>query len=145
MSSALSPAIDNQMKSRVTPILEYTPDSVARADINEDSVVVAQGRQYAGLIAEENIEKGFRLAVIGDSDFLTNRLFSTGGNYEFILGLFNYLGEDEDLLKLKPVIASTTYLVLTDTQMKLYFLLFVLPFAACFFIVALFFRLRKLF
>lgn len=135
------PAEDVQL----TSILEHIPDSVGRADLIETSEVVTRGTQIAGLIVEGQNDHYFRMVVMADSDFMTNNFYKMAGNFDLIMGIFNYLSKDEDLLKMKSPVAQTTYLLLTQTQLNLYFLFFVIPFALFFFIVGLFFRLRRMF
>lgn len=130
---------------KVEPVLEHLPNNLGRADIDKNSKVVSQGQQYAAAVSEGVTDHYYRLAVVGDSDFLTNQLYARPGNFAFALSLFAFLSKDEDLLKLKIPMADTTYLTLTQTQMNLYFLFFIVPFVGLFFILALFFKLRRLF
>ncbi len=129
----------------VKPVLEHLPNSVGRKDISPDSAKVSEGQQFAAAISEGKGEDHFRLAVVGDSDFLTNQLYARPGNFDFIMGIITYLSKDEDLMKLRIPTVESTHLILTQTQMNLYFLFFVLPFALFFFVLAVFFKLRRIF
>ncbi len=132
---------------KVSPVLEHLPNSVARSDIDPASSVVKSHSLFAALLSE-GLNEGnnyFRVATVADSDFMTNQFFSRPGNFDFILSLVTFLSKDEDLLKMQSPVPETTYLILTQTQLNLYFLFFVLPMCVLFFLVALFFKLRKLF
>ena len=133
-------------KFKITPVLEYLPDSTGHIDIDPSSPVVSQGRQWASVISEgRQGNNNFRLAVVGDSDFLTNQFYSHQANFDFALNLFYYLSQDEDLLKIKTPLPKTTDLRLTQTQMNHYFIFFVLPLPFIFFILSAFFKLRRFF
>ena len=129
---------------KVAPILEHLPNSVGHRDIDPSSQVVGKGRQWASVISEGKWgNRPFRLAVVGDSDFLTNQFYSKKANFDFAFNLFSYLSQDEDLLKIKTGLPQTTYLMLTQTQMNHYLIFFILPFPFIFFILAVFFKLRE--
>lgn len=130
---------------RVTSVLEHLPNNVARDDIAPGRPIVNKGQQTAAAISEGLGASHFRLAVVADSDFMTNQYYAQPGNFNFILSVLTYLSKDEDLLKMKPPVPKTTYLVMTETQLKMYFLFYILPFAFVFFIFALFFKLRRYF
>ncbi len=145
ISSTVDIIEDYKEDFAISGVLEHLPNSVAKEDIKPESLVVADGVQYAAVVAEGLTAPYFRLAVVGDSDFVTNQFYNRPGNFSFLLSLVAFLAKDEDLLRLKLPMAQTTYLVLTQTQMNLYFLFFVIPFCFLFFILAAFFKLRRLF
>jgi len=43
-----------------------------------------------------------RLAVFGDSDFITNKYYSFSGNGNFFLNTVNWLTQEEDLISIQP-------------------------------------------
>jgi hypothetical protein len=145
IASPLSLSNQKSEKLRITPLLEHLPNSYARRDISADSEIVQKGGPLLASVLVEDLESRFRMLVIGDSDFLTNQFYSFPGNFSFVLGAIRFLTEDEDLLKLKAPQSESTYLIMTQTQMNLYFLFFILPYCFVFFLVALFFKLRRLF
>ena len=131
---------------KVTPLLEHLPTSKGHKDIDPSSPVMSKGGLWASVISEGQWEnENFRLVVVGDSDFLTNQFYSQEANFDFAFNLFSYLSQDEDLLKIKTILPKTTYLILTQTQMNHYFIFFILPFPFLFFILAIFFKLRRFF
>ena len=139
---------DRNFTLKVTPLLEHLPTSKAHRDVDPSSPIVSENRLWASVISEgtrDGDDKTFRLAVVGDSDFITNQFYSKKANFDFAFGLFSYLSQDEDLLRIKPGLPQITYLILTQTQMNHYFVFFILPFPFIFFISAIFFRLRRLF
>ncbi len=130
---------------KVSPILEHIPTNIGREDVSPDSPVLKKGRQVAAAISEGINDSPFRMVVVADSDFLTNQFYAHPSNFGFLLGIITYLSQDEDLLRMRIPQPETTYLIMTETQMKLYFLFFLLPYCALFFIVGLFFKLRRFF
>ncbi len=145
ISSSVEIIEDFKEDFMIRPVLEHLPNSVAREDIDPKSEVIDEGKQLAAVVAEGLTDPLFRLAVVGDSDFVTNQFYSRPGNFDFLISLVAFLSKDEDLLRLKIPSAETTYLILSQTQMNLYFLFFVLPFCLIFFVIAVFFKLRRLF
>ena len=137
---------DRSFSFKVTPLLEHLPTSRGYKDIDPSSPVVSEGRLWASVMSEgQGKEKNFRLAVVADSDFITNQFYSKKANFDFAFNLFSYLSQDEDLLKIKPGLSKTTHLILTQTQMNHYFIFFILPFPFVFFILSVFFKLRGFF
>ncbi len=137
---------ENLTVKKVTPVLEHLPSSVGHKDIDSSSQVVSKGHQWASVISEGHWgNRPYRLAVVGDSDFLTNQFYTKKANFDFAFNLFYYLSQDEDLLKIKTNLPKKTELILTQTQMNHYFIFFILPFPFVFFILAAFFRLRRFF
>jgi hypothetical protein len=145
ISSALSLNPEVNPSVRLSPVLEHLPNSVGRADLDESSAIVGQGRQVAAAVAEGTGESRFRLALIADSDFLTNQFYAQPSNFNLLLGFMTFLSQDEDLLRMRPPQPETTYLIVTGTNLNLYFLFLILPYCLIFFVLALFFKLRRFF
>ena len=148
VSSSISILDSVDKKIQITPLLEYFPNSVAHKDIDPSSSEIKQDHRFAAVISEQDSGSSFRLAVIGDSDFLTNGFYAQKANFEFTLDLFSYLSQDEDLLRLdftKSILPKTTYTKITDTQMRYYGVFFILPFCFIFFILGIFFKIRRRF
>ena len=57
-----------------------------------------------------------RIAVIGDSDFATNRYFSLAGNGNFFLNTVNWLTEESDLISIQPKTQNPRTLQLSPAQ-----------------------------
>lgn len=145
ISSSLELVQPSSDAIQVHPLLEHLPDSVLRADVTIESSLLEQGSQIAGAISEGVKENFFRLAVMADSDFMSNQFYSRPANFDFTLGLLSYLSKDEEIMKMQPRVAKSTFLLLSQTQLNLYFLFFIVPFALVFFILAAFLKLRSFF
>ena len=129
----------------LTPFLKHLPKTQFRKNLEQTGSDFPSLSVVLGALAEGRKNSWFRMAVVADSDFIINGFFSRPGNFDLFLGLMNYLSRDEDLLKLKPPRPKTTYLILSQTHLNLFILFFVLPMMGLFFLVALFFKLRRLF
>jgi len=62
-----------------------------------------------------------RLAVFGDSDFVTNRYYNLSGNGNFFLNTINWLTEEEDLISIQPKTQNPRTINMTPTQGRLLF------------------------
>lgn len=88
--------------------------------IDRDDVVGEQPGPVPVLLAltrtlpDSNQEQ--RVAIVGDSDFLTNAQFGSHGNRALGLRLLRWLGSDEALPELPPPPSAPAALELTDTQ-----------------------------
>jgi len=70
-----------------------------------------------------------RVIVMGDSNFMLNNFIGQGSNLELASNIFNWLGEDDELLSITPVVAPDTKLELPGWALysiALFFLL-ILP------------------
>lgn len=71
-------------------------------------------------------EKEGRLAVFGDSDFVTNRYYNLSGNGNFFLNTINWLTEEADLISIQPRTSSPRTIQLTPSQGRMIFFVSVL-------------------
>jgi ABC-type uncharacterized transport system involved in gliding motility auxiliary subunit len=62
-----------------------------------------------------------RIAVFGDSDFVTNRYYYLSGNGNFFLNTVNWLTEEEDLIAIQPKTSSPRTIQLSPSQGRLIF------------------------
>ena len=74
-------------------------------------------------------EREGRMAVFGDSDFITNRYYYLSGNGNFFLNTVNWLTEEEDLIAIQPKTSSPRTIQLSPSQGRLIFFvsLIILP------------------
>jgi ABC-type uncharacterized transport system involved in gliding motility auxiliary subunit len=74
---------------------------------------------------------GGRIAVFGDSDFMTNRYYYLSGNGNFFLNTVNWLTEEEDLIAIQPKTSSPRTIQLSPSQGRMIFFvsLIILPLA----------------
>jgi len=72
-----------------------------------------------------------RLAVFGDSDFVTNRYYYLSGNGNFFLNTVNWLTEEADLISIQPKTSFPKTIQLTPSQGRMIFWvsLIILPLA----------------
>lgn len=67
------------------------------------------------------LDTGGKIAVFGSTEFSANRFLMFSGNKDFVLNSINWISGDENLITIRPKIAEQGKLVLTDTEIKLFF------------------------
>jgi len=84
-----------------------------------------------GIAEETQPRQEGRIAVFGDSDFVTNRYYYLSGNGNFFLNTVNWLAEEEDLIAIQPKTSSPRTIQLSPSQGRLIFFvsLVILPLA----------------
>jgi ABC-type uncharacterized transport system involved in gliding motility auxiliary subunit len=87
--------------------------------------------EEADVTDEEQIEQEGRLAVFGDSEFVSNRYYYTSGNGNLFLNVAAWLTEEADLISIQPKTASPKTIQLTPSQGRMIFFvsLIILPLA----------------
>ena len=147
ISSPLRLEVNDLTTKKVTPLFKYGEKTLIKAEMSEKAPVVGDGGQIAGVVVEsdQNEDIYSRVMVFGDSDFLSNQFFGQHANFSLIMNVFSFLTKDKDMVKLKPRLAKTTYLLMTQTQLNFYILLFIFPLPLVYFLLALFFKLRRAF
>lgn len=87
-----------------------------------------------------------RIAVFGDSDFVTNRYYYLSGNGNFFLNTVNWLTEEEDLIAIQPKTSSPRTIQLSPSQGRLIFFvsLVILPLAVLIMGISIWVRRRSL-
>jgi len=68
-------------------------------------------------------KKELRLAVFGDSDFITNRYYNLSGNGNLFLNTVNWLTEESDLISIQPKTRAPRTINLTPSQGRFLMLL----------------------
>ncbi len=66
--------------------------------------------------ADQSSTGEMRLAVFGDSDFITNRYYNLSGNGNFFLNAVNWLTEEADLISIQPRTSAPRTINLTPSQ-----------------------------
>ena len=91
-------------------------------------------------------QKEARIAVFGDSDFVTNRYYYLSGNGNFFLNTVNWLTEEEDLIAIQPKTSSPRTIQLSPSQGRLIFFvsLVILPLAVLITGISIWVRRRSL-
>lgn len=69
----------------------------------------------------ENIAKtkGFRMVVVGDSDFVTNDALARGVNSDLFLNMMSWLADEEDLISIRPKSNDVRDLDVTEGRFRL--------------------------
>jgi ABC-type uncharacterized transport system involved in gliding motility auxiliary subunit len=95
---------------------------------------------------ESKPEQEGRMAVFGDSDFVTNRYYYLSGNGNFFLNTVNWLTEEEDLIAIQPKTSSPRTIQLSPSQGRLIFFvsLIILPLAVLITGISVWVRRRSL-
>ncbi len=65
---------------------------------------------------QQKEKKELRLAVFGDSDFITNRYYNLSGNGNLFLNTINWLTEESDLISIQPRTRTPRTINLTPNQ-----------------------------
>jgi len=66
-------------------------------------------------------KNGFKLIVVGDSDFIGNTYLQVSGNKDLALNMINWLTEEQDLITIPSKKTSSKPLVLSSNQAKVLF------------------------
>jgi ABC-type uncharacterized transport system involved in gliding motility auxiliary subunit len=133
---SLSPTPERVPGTSVVPLVNSSRRSWGQAD--PDRVGFVEGRDQPGpntlmVVALRRavgpdgvvVDGGprSRIAVIGDSDFVTNSFFHIMGNGALFLNTVNYLAAQEDLIGITPRGSDLPRVNLTNRQMKATFVL----------------------
>ena len=70
-----------------------------------------------------------RLVIVGDSDFAINAYFGAQGNGNLFLNMVSWLGQEEDLISIRPKAPEDRRVILSQSQQSMLRLLtvFILP------------------
>lgn len=85
----------------------------------EENKEKTEGQNQPGEEQTENpatVTREARLAVFGDSDFITNKYHNLSGNGNFFLNTVNWLTEEADLISIQPRTRSPRSINLTPSQ-----------------------------
>ncbi|PIU00770.1 MAG: hypothetical protein COT74_02395 [Bdellovibrionales bacterium CG10_big_fil_rev_8_21_14_0_10_45_34] len=76
---------------------------------------------------EAKKKSDFAVVVFGDSDFLTNQLLDEQLNRDLALNSFSFLAKEDDLISIRPKIASGSRLTLNESQIQAMIYFFFIP------------------
>jgi ABC-type uncharacterized transport system involved in gliding motility auxiliary subunit len=95
---------------------------------------------------EDQTKQEGRIAVIGDSDFVSNRYYYLSGNGNFFLNIVNWLTQEKDLISIQPKTSSPRTIQLSPSQGRLIFFvsLIILPLLVLITGVSIWIRRRSL-
>ena len=92
------------------------------------------GISSEGAYPGSSSEKSYAAVVFGDADFLTNQFIYKNLNRDLILNSVSFLAREENLISISPKEIQRSELIITDTQMAVFVLGFVIPLPIIFFI-----------
>jgi ABC-type uncharacterized transport system involved in gliding motility auxiliary subunit len=92
--------------------------SISRSTDGEDSQESAAGEEE---LPEEEKSVDAILAVVGDSDFVTNAMLQTQGNKDLFLNTINYLADRGELISVRPKQQESVFLTMTAQQGRIAF------------------------
>ena len=72
-----------------------------------------------------------RVVVIGSSHFLANTYLGNGGNIDFGVNIINWLAGDDDLIVIQPRATIDSQLVLSETDLTLIAVGFLMALPLC--------------
>ena len=123
-------ALKKRQKGLNVVELAYTnPNCGAEVDFKSGKFIFNPGRDLKGVlpvavaVSLSNRAKKTRMVVIGDSDFATNAAIRFSGNRDFFVNIINWLARREGLISIRPRLAETGNLVVTQKAGNLYFFL----------------------
>ena len=109
---------------------DLKPNAEPKFDEGKDT----QGPVSIGAVASKNLgdKKEARLVVIGDSDFATNQAFRISRNGDLFMNSINWLAQDEDLISIRPKLATNRSVTMNAEQQNTFWILVVIfmPLAA---------------
>jgi ABC-type uncharacterized transport system involved in gliding motility auxiliary subunit len=106
------------------------------------AVATLKTKTAAGAAAAGPNPEG-RLAVVGDSDFFSNRYFNFSADGNFFLNIVNWLAQESDLISIQPKTSHPRTITLTPAQGSLIFWFSVVLLPALVLAVGLIIGLRR--
>lgn len=125
IASSLKKAPDAAADLDVQPLLATDKGTMATPELGK-VIYKANGPQTLAMTSV-NVGKKSSIVVIGDSDFLSNRLVQNNLNNDFALNSVAWLTDDKDLISIRPKQAKGSTLEMTSEKFNFYVLGFLLP------------------
>ncbi|MDY6862189.1 MAG: GldG family protein [Thermodesulfobacteriota bacterium] len=102
---------------------EYNPDDDIKGPVSIGVIVTGKSEK------DEKEKSNLKMVVVGDSDFVINNYFNFSGNGDLGLNIINWLGEEEDLISIRPRSRRSGLVHLTRRQGNFifYFSVFIIP------------------
>jgi ABC-type uncharacterized transport system involved in gliding motility auxiliary subunit len=120
-------------KGELSGTIKFDADVDVRGPVPLGVALSEPSSQPAGEAQEaDTLAKETRIVVLGDSDFASNSYFGFSGNKDFFLNIVNWLGEQEELISIRPKAPEDRRVSLTRAQSRFlfYLLVVVLPLGA---------------
>lgn len=97
-----------------------------KAEENKEKTEQGEQEAEAKKVETSGTSREARLAVFGDSDFITNKYYNLSGNGNFFLNTVNWLTEEADLISIQPRTRTPRSISLTPSQGRFLMLLSVI-------------------
>jgi hypothetical protein len=141
-SRSIEPSKESVTGVTVQPLFKSNPNSWGETDLKNPEASYDEKKDLKGPLtlavavtkevkpaAGETKAVEARMVVVGDSDFATNPYFGTQGNGNLFLNMVSWLGEEEDLISIRPKSPQDRRIILSQSQQSMIRLvvLFILP------------------
>lgn len=119
LASELEPDTSTAKGLEVLELVKTAPTSFTMPELKAQVRAPKEQKSYPiymsskGKLSEEGA-KEFFVVTVGDSDFLTNRLFLVGSNRDLAMNTMAALTEQDDLISIRPKQAQGNKLILTS-------------------------------
>jgi hypothetical protein len=116
------------------------------ACISTKEVVKEEGAEEGAFdVSEPEETEGFRIIVVGDSDFASNSNFNLSGNKDLILNMIAWSAGEKSLVTIRPHFRESTPLLLKVGQQRFLFLapVIFMPLGSLLFGTMVFFNRRR--
>lgn len=112
---SLALAIAGKPKETTVPSSPMTADVTGQKKPEKNG----EGKKEEGKKDEIVKSKGFRMVVVGDSDFVTNEALARGVNSDLFLNMLSWLADEEDLISIRPKSRDIRDLEITEGRFRL--------------------------
>jgi len=113
----------------VEPLFKSNPNSWGETDLKSPEASLDENKDQVGPLSlavavtkevkpasGDNKAVQARMVVVGDSDFATNAYFPIQGNGNLFLNMVSWLGQEEDLISIRPKAPQDRRVILSQSQ-----------------------------
>jgi ABC-type uncharacterized transport system involved in gliding motility auxiliary subunit len=127
IASSLKKAPDASAALDIQPLIATDNGTMSVPELGKIAYKPNGPQTLAMTVKGTLADKPFSAVVIGDSDFLSNRLIQNNLNNDFALNSVAWITDDKDLISIRPKQAKGSNLEMTAHDFNLYVLGFLLP------------------
>lgn len=103
---------------RVSELVKTSPNSFLMKELKTEVTAPAAQKSYSIFMEAQGkltsqAPRDFKAIIVGDSDFVTNRLFLVGSNRDLTMNAVAELSDQKDLISIRPRQSKGTQLILT--------------------------------
>lgn len=119
LASELSVDVSKPESIEISELIQSSPSSFALKELKGEVRTPKETKSFPlmmdvkGKIGDSKSD--FHAVVVGDSDFMTNRLFAAGSNRDLALNAFASLTDQSDLISVRPRQAAASKIFLTSS------------------------------